>query len=127
MENKSDAALFMNDLQGKPRVIAKGVEVDVKLNTFVIEVLKETVEYLIERYGHQEFLKMSKEVVEGKRQPKQGMELNITMLSAVIVAFEHLALESGKTRDLTDDEMEIYKAKVKEFEETYGTKKPTGS
>lgn len=126
MENKSDAALFMNDLQGRPKVIPKGVEIDVKLNTFVIEVLKETVEYLIEQYGHEKFLVMSKEVVEGKRQPQQGMELNITMVSAIIVAFEHQALEAGKTRELDDEEMKIYKTKVKEFEETY-LKKPSGN
>lgn len=115
-----EPGLFANDKNGKPKVINKGVEIDIKMNTFVMDVFKNLIEYLVDQYGIENFLIASKEIIENKRPPNEGFELYITMLSAIIALFEQTAMEQGHARELTDEEMEIFKKKMDEYDQKYG-------
>lgn len=121
------AGHFLNDDKGRPRVVDREVHIDVKMNAFTVDVIKDVIEHLIDEYGTENFLVLAKEVVEQKRSPKQGLEIWITMLSAIVVMFEHQAQEQGKVRELDDDEMAIFKKKMEEYEQKYGKQNPTGS
>jgi hypothetical protein len=121
------AGHFLNDDKGRPKAIDREVHIDVKLNAFTIDVIKDVIEHLIDEYGTENFMILAKEVMEQKRGPKQGLEVWITMLSAIVVMFEHQAQEQGKVRELDDDEMEIFKRKMQEYDDKYGKDKPTGN
>ena len=121
------AGHFLNDNKGRPKVVDREVHIDVKLNAFTIDVIKDVIEHLVEEYGTENFMILAKEVVEQKRSPKQGLEVWLTMLSAIVVMFEHQAQEQGKVRELTDEEMEIYNKKMQEYEAKYNKEKPTGN
>jgi len=128
MENNDlKAGHFFADKNRKPLVIDKESQVNVKLNPFTIDVIKDVIEHLVNEYGIEEFMLMAKEVSTKQRPPKQGIELWITMLSAIVVMFEDQANIQGFCRELDDQEMEIYKRKMEEFDTKFSKEKLNGN
>jgi len=73
------------------------------------------------------FILMAKEVSTDERPPKKGIELWITILSAVVAMFEDQAHKQGFTRELDEDEMKIFKKKMEEFNQKFANVKPNGN
>lgn len=100
-------------------MIDKDSQVNVKLNPYAVEVLKQIIEHFVDEYGMENFFVMAKEVSTNQRPPKQGIELWITMLGAIIAMFEDQAHKQGFTRQLDEEEMKIFNRKMEEFNQKY--------
>lgn len=121
------AGHFFADKNRKPLVIDRESNVNVKLNPFAIDVIKDVIEHLVNEYGMENFMIMAKEVSENTRPPKQGLEVWITMLSAIVVMFEDQAFKQGLCRELDEEEMKIFNRKMKEYDEKFIKKNPNGN